>query len=175
MPTTRCSTIVPTACSISSGILASAKHDAKRLVRPIAQSVSPSSNAPASEVIAPPSKAATPGGPPQVQIQTASGYTLSAPEELLCSATSAMPRSACGACTTVASDQFGSTAEMWASRRFAPCRRRLDSYNAVFEHDVMHRVLEPQAGEQSPVHQRPGRSVVVMTMAQQEAGQLLAT
>ena len=38
----------------------------------------------------------------------------------------------------------------------------------------MHRVLEPQAGQPSPVHQRPGRSVVVMTMAQQEAGKLLA-
>ena len=31
----------------------------------------------------------------------------------------------------------------------APCRRRLDSRNAVFKHDVMHRVLEPQAGEPS--------------------------
>ena len=38
----------------------------------------------------------------------------------------------------------------------------------------MHRVLKAQAGKPSPVHQRPGRSVVVMTMAQQEAGQLLA-
>jgi len=39
------------------------------------------------------------------------------------------------------------------------------SRHAVFEHDMMHRVLEPQAGEPSPVHQRPGRSVVVITMA----------
>jgi hypothetical protein len=56
----------------------------------------------------------------------------------------------------------------------APCRRRLDSCNAVFEHDVMHRVLKSQADKPSPVHQRPGRSVVAMTVAQQEAGKLLA-
>ena len=38
---------------------------------------------------------------------------------------------------------------------------------------MMRRVRKPQAGEPSPVHQRPGRSVVVMTVPQQEVGQLL--
>jgi hypothetical protein len=38
---------------------------------------------------------------------------------------------------------------------------------------MMHRVFEPQAGQPAPVHQRPGRPVVVMAMTQQEAGQLL--
>ena len=61
-------------------------------------------------------------------------------------------RSACSACTTMASDQSGSAAAMWASRWSRLCRCRLDRCNAVFEHDVMHRVLEPQAGEPSPVH-----------------------
>jgi hypothetical protein len=55
----------------------------------------------------------------------------------------------------------------------APCRRRLDSRNAVFQHDVMHRMLEAQAGQPSPVHQRPRRTFVVMALAQQKAGQLL--
>jgi catechol 2,3-dioxygenase-like lactoylglutathione lyase family enzyme len=54
-----CSTIVPTSCSTSSGTRASVKQPANRSVSRIARSVSPSSSAPASEVIAPPSKAAT--------------------------------------------------------------------------------------------------------------------
>jgi hypothetical protein len=37
----------------------------------------------------------------------------------------------------------------------------------------MHRVLEAQPGQPSPMHECPCRSVVVMAMAQQEAGQLL--
>ena len=39
----------------------------------------------------------------------------------------------------------------------------------------MHRLLELEAGEPPPMQLRPGRPVVVMTMAQQEAGQLLAS
>jgi len=38
----------------------------------------------------------------------------------------------------------------------------------------MHRLGECEAGQPAPVHQGPGRSVVVMALAQQEAGQLLA-
>jgi hypothetical protein len=55
----------------------------------------------------------------------------------------------------------------------APRRRRLDGRDAVFQHDVMHRLLEPQSGQPATVHQRPGRPMVVMAMAQQEAGELL--
>ena len=56
----------------------------------------------------------------------------------------------------------------------APCRRRLDGRDAIFQHNMMHRLLELQTGQPAPVHQRPGRPVVVMAVAQQEAGQLLA-
>ncbi len=57
----------------------------------------------------------------------------------------------------------------------APCRRRLDRCDAVFQHDMMHGLFELQPGQPAPVHQRPGRAVVVMAVAQQEAGQLLAS
>jgi hypothetical protein len=57
----------------------------------------------------------------------------------------------------------------------APCRRRLDRRDAVLQHNVMDRVFEPQSGQPAPVHQRPGRPVVMMAMTQQEAGQLLAS
>jgi hypothetical protein len=78
------------------------------------------------------------------------------------------------ACTTVASDQSGSAASMWAGfQTVAPCRRRLDSRNAALQHDVMHRMLEAQAGQPSAVPQRPRRTFVVMAMAQQKARQLL--
>ena len=53
-------------------------------------------------------------------------------------------------------------------------RRRLDGRDAIFQHDVMRRVFELQSGQPAPVHQRPGRPVIMMAMAQQEAGQLLA-
>jgi hypothetical protein len=47
--------------------------------------------------------------------------------------------------------------------------------DAILQHDVMHGLLEAQPGEPAPVHQRPGRAVVVMAVAQQEARQLLAS
>jgi hypothetical protein len=55
----------------------------------------------------------------------------------------------------------------------APGRRRLDGRDAIFQHDVMRRLLESQAGYPPTVHQRPRRSMVVMAMAQQERRQLL--
>ena len=55
----------------------------------------------------------------------------------------------------------------------APRRRRLDGRDAIFQHDVMRRLLESQSGHPPTVHQRPRRSMVVMAMAQQEARELL--
>src|SRR5712691_4043076 len=63
MPNTRCPTRVATRCSISSGERWSSKQPANRATNPIARSVAPSSIAPASEVILPPSKAATTARP----------------------------------------------------------------------------------------------------------------
>ncbi len=63
MPTTRCITIVSTWCSTSSAARVSAKQAANRSVSRIARSVWPSNKAPASEVIAPPSKEATTSRP----------------------------------------------------------------------------------------------------------------
>src|ERR1700682_3329012 len=40
---------------------------------------------------------------------------------------------------------------------------------------MMHRLLESETGQPAPVHQRPGWSVVMMAMPQQEPGQLLAS
>src|SRR5580698_7147483 len=56
---TRCITMVSTWCSTSSALRVSVKHAANRSVSRIARSVWPSNKAPASEVIAPPSKLAT--------------------------------------------------------------------------------------------------------------------
>ena len=39
----------------------------------------------------------------------------------------------------------------------------------------MHGLIKAQAGEPASVHQRPGRAIVVMAVAQQEARQLLAS
>ena len=61
MPNTRRPTRVATRCSIRSGPRVSVKQAAKLPTRPIARSVAPNSNAPASEVLAPPSKPATHG------------------------------------------------------------------------------------------------------------------
>src|SRR5271166_286268 len=60
---TRCITRVSTWCSTNSGVRVSAKQPANRSVSRIARSVWPSSRAPASEVIAPPSKLATTARP----------------------------------------------------------------------------------------------------------------
>src|SRR5271167_901096 len=60
---TRCITRVSTWCSTNSGVRVSAKQAANRSVSRIARSVWPSSRAPASEVIAPPSKLATTARP----------------------------------------------------------------------------------------------------------------
>src|ERR1700693_5296120 len=54
-----------------------------------------------------------------------------------------------------------------------PRRRRLNGCDAVFQHDVMRRLLESQSGYPPTVHQRPHRSIVVTTMTQEEAGELL--
>src|SRR3974390_1289447 len=59
MPNTRCPTSVVTRCSTSSGRRRSMKHSANRPISPIARSVARNSSAPASDVIAPPSKPAT--------------------------------------------------------------------------------------------------------------------
>src|SRR6266481_6718603 len=59
MANTRWPTKVRTSCSTKAGLRASSKHPAKRSTSPIARSARPSSSAPASEVILPPSKPAT--------------------------------------------------------------------------------------------------------------------
>jgi hypothetical protein len=55
----------------------------------------------------------------------------------------------------------------------APGGRRLDGRDAIFQHDVMRRLLKSQACHPPTVHQRPRRSMVVMAMAQQKGGYLL--
>src|SRR5262249_55179383 len=59
MPKMRWPIIVATVCSISSSDRLSRKHRANRSISPTAWSAAPSNNPPASEVILPPSKAAT--------------------------------------------------------------------------------------------------------------------
>src|SRR5918994_3557837 len=63
MPKTRWPTRVVISCSTRSGSRASVKQAAKRRTSPMDRSVAPSSRAPASEVIAPPSKPATTARP----------------------------------------------------------------------------------------------------------------
>ena len=65
-------------CSTSSGSRRSMKHSAKRPTKPIARSVAPNSNAPASDVIAPPSNPATTIRPSTGANPKVLGYTLSA-------------------------------------------------------------------------------------------------
>ena len=55
-----------------------------------------------------------------------------------------------------------------------PSRRRLNGRDAIFQHNVMRCVFERQSGEPAPVHQGPGRPVIMMAMARQKAGELLA-
>jgi len=55
----------------------------------------------------------------------------------------------------------------------APCHRCLDGRDTIFQHNVMYRLVELEACQPAPVQLRPGRSVVMATVAQQEAGQLL--
>src|SRR5262245_17695593 len=69
----RCPTSVVTACSISSGRRASWKQAANRPTRSIARSVAPSSNAPASDVTSPASKAACTQRPSTVPKSKRSG------------------------------------------------------------------------------------------------------
>ena len=52
-------------------------------------------------------------------------------------------------------------------------RRRLDGRDAIFQHDVVRRLLKSQAWHPPTVHQRPRPPMVVMAMAQQEGRQLL--
>src|SRR5216683_3183982 len=78
MANIRCPTSVATECSTWAWDRRSTKHDASRSTILIARFVAPSSSAPASDVIAPPSNAAPPGGLRRLQIQKYPGYTLSA-------------------------------------------------------------------------------------------------
>ena len=55
----------------------------------------------------------------------------------------------------------------------SPRRRRLDCGDAVFQHDVMRRLLESQSGHPATVHQCPRRPMVVMAMTQEKARELL--
>src|ERR1700735_3509264 len=55
----------------------------------------------------------------------------------------------------------------------APRRRRLNGRDAVFQHEVMRRLLESQCSHPATVHQRPRRSMVVTAMTQEEARELL--
>ena len=52
-------------------------------------------------------------------------------------------------------------------------RRRLDCGDAVFQHDVMRRLLESQSGHPATVHQCPRRPIVVMAMTQEKTRELL--
>ena len=52
-------------------------------------------------------------------------------------------------------------------------RRRLDRGDAVFQHDVMRRLLESQSGHPATVHQCPRRPIVVTAMSQEKARELL--
>jgi hypothetical protein len=52
----------------------------------------------------------------------------------------------------------------------APGGRRLDGRDAIFQRNVMRRLLESQAGHPPAVHQRPRGSMIVMAMAQQKGG-----
>jgi len=54
-------------------------------------------------------------------------------------------------------------------------RHRLDGRDAIFQHDVMHRLLELETCQPPSMQLRPGRPMVVIAVAQQEAGQLLAS
>jgi hypothetical protein len=54
-------------------------------------------------------------------------------------------------------------------------RRRLDGCNAIFQDDMMRRLLESQSGHPPAMHQRPCWSMIAMTMTQQEAGELLTS
>src|SRR5271168_5250238 len=60
-----------------------------------------------------------------------------------------------------------------AKRTISPRRRRLDCGDAVFEHDVMRRLLESQSGHPPTMHQSPRRPIVVTAMTQEEARELL--
>jgi len=44
-----------------------------------------------------------------------------------------------------------------------------DCCNAVFQHDVVGRLLEPQPGQPAPMHQRPGGTIIMAAMAQKKA------
>jgi len=54
-------------------------------------------------------------------------------------------------------------------------RGRLDGRDAIFQHDMMHRLLELETCQPPSMQLRPGRPMVVIAVAQQEAGQLLAS
>ena len=89
-------------------------------------------------------------------------------------ATNVRPRSACSAFTTGVSDQIRKRGFDVGFKTIPPSRRRLDGRDAIFQHDVMRCVFERQSGKPAPVHQGPGRPVIMTAMAQQKAGELLA-
>ena len=88
-------------------------------------------------------------------------------------ATKAIPRSACRARTTRNSDQSRQRHLDMSFQTVASRRRRLDRGDAVFQHDVMRRLLESQSGHPATVHQCPRRPIVVTAMAQEKARELL--
>ena len=55
----------------------------------------------------------------------------------------------------------------------APGYRCLDGRDTIFQHNMINRLVELEACQPAPVQLRPGRSVVVAAVAQQEARQLL--
>jgi hypothetical protein len=61
-----------------------------------------------------------------------------------------------------------------AVQSVAPCHRCLDGRDTIFQHNMMYRLVELEACQPAPVQLRPGRSVIVPTVAQQETRQLLS-
>ena len=56
----------------------------------------------------------------------------------------------------------------------ASIRRGVDGSDVVLENDMVRILGEPQTGEPAAMHLRPGRTMVVVAVAEQEARQLLA-
>src|SRR5271155_2833852 len=57
----------------------------------------------------------------------------------------------------------------------SPRRRRFDCGDAVFQHDVMRRLLESQSGHPATGHQCPCRPIVVTAMTQEKTRELLTS
>ena len=50
----------------------------------------------------------------------------------------------------------------------------LDGRNTVLQHNVVHRLIELEICDPAPMCQGPGGAAIMMAMALEEAGQLLA-